>query len=95
MLQIDKEGANIEKAKQDMSEAGLLPEEWGGDTPMVPVSSLSQHPSAPNMHQARTYCSSAIPPQHLWSSRKLQHLLMHAILLVERAFVADERCRAR
>ena len=41
MLQIDKEGANIEKAKQDMSEAGLLPEEWGGDTPMVPVSPLS------------------------------------------------------
>lgn len=35
--QIDKEGANAERAKQMLSEAGLLPEEWGGDTPMVPV----------------------------------------------------------
>lgn len=37
LLQIDKEGANAERAKQMLSEAGLLPEEWGGDTPMVPV----------------------------------------------------------
>lgn len=28
----------MERAKQEMSEAGLLPEEWGGETPMVPVS---------------------------------------------------------
>lgn len=39
-LQIDKEGANVEKVKQELSEAGLLPEEWGGDTSMVPVCSL-------------------------------------------------------
>jgi translation initiation factor IF-2 len=37
MLQIDKEGANIERVKQEMSENGLLPEEWGGETPMVAV----------------------------------------------------------
>lgn len=36
--QIDKEGANVERVKQGLSEAGLLPEEWGGQTPMVPVS---------------------------------------------------------
>ena len=37
-VQIDKEGANVERAMQEMNEAGLLPEEWGGDTPFVPVS---------------------------------------------------------
>ena len=36
--QIDKEGANIERVKQELSEAGVVPEEWGGQTPMVPVS---------------------------------------------------------
>jgi translation initiation factor IF-2 len=35
---IDKEGANIERAKQQLSEQDLLPEEWGGDTVIVPVS---------------------------------------------------------
>lgn len=43
--QVDKEGANPEKAKQEISEAGLLPEEWGGDTPMVEasISGLKPH----------------------------------------------------
>ncbi|EIE18948.1 initiation factor 2 [Coccomyxa subellipsoidea C-169] len=35
---IDKEGANVERVKQGLSEAGLLPEEWGGQTPMVAIS---------------------------------------------------------
>jgi len=35
---IDKEGANVERAKTMLAEAGLLPEEWGGETPMIPVS---------------------------------------------------------
>ncbi len=35
---IDKEGANPERVKQELSNAGLLPEEWGGDTPVVPIS---------------------------------------------------------
>lgn len=35
---IDKEGANIEFVKQQLSEHGLIPEDWGGDTIMVPVS---------------------------------------------------------
>lgn len=39
-VQIDKEGANVERVKQGLSEVGLLPEEWGGQTPMVPVSQL-------------------------------------------------------
>lgn len=42
-VQIDKEGANPERAKQEISEAGLMPEEWGGDTPMIEVS--PDHPS--------------------------------------------------
>ena len=41
-MQIDKEGANPERVKQELSEAGLLPEEWGGKTPMLPVCDL--HP---------------------------------------------------
>ena len=36
--QIDKEGANPERVKQELTEHGLLPEEWGGKTPMVPIS---------------------------------------------------------
>lgn len=35
---IDKDGANPERVKQELSEAGLLPEEWGGKTPMIPIS---------------------------------------------------------
>ena len=35
---IDKEGANPERVKQELSSAGLLPEEWGGTTPVVPIS---------------------------------------------------------
>jgi len=35
---IDREGANLDKVKTQLSEAGLVPEEWGGKTIMVPVS---------------------------------------------------------
>ena len=35
---IDKPGANIEKVKQALTEYDLVPEEWGGDTIMVPIS---------------------------------------------------------
>jgi len=35
---IDKEGSNIEFVKQQLSEHELIPEDWGGDTIMVPVS---------------------------------------------------------
>ena len=35
---IDKEGANPDRVKQGLSEQGLVPEEWGGQTVMVPVS---------------------------------------------------------
>lgn len=35
---IDKPAANIEKVKQELTEHGLVCEEWGGDTIVVPVS---------------------------------------------------------
>ncbi len=38
---IDKEGANPERIKQDLTEYELLAEEWGGDTVMVPVSATT------------------------------------------------------
>lgn len=38
---IDKPGANIDKVKQELSEFGLISEDWGGDTICVPVSARS------------------------------------------------------
>ena len=37
---IDKPEANPDRIKQELSELGLVPEEWGGETIMVPVSAL-------------------------------------------------------
>ena len=39
---IDKPGANPEKIKQSLTEHGLVAEEWGGDTVMVPVSAITK-----------------------------------------------------
>ena len=35
---IDKEGANVERVKQELAEYELIPEDWGGSTVFVPVS---------------------------------------------------------
>ncbi len=35
---IDKPGADVERAKQSLLELELVPEEWGGSVPVVPVS---------------------------------------------------------
>jgi translation initiation factor IF-2 len=37
---VDKEGAQPDRVKQELTQYGLQPEEWGGDTIMVPVSAL-------------------------------------------------------
>ncbi|MEL4898314.1 translation initiation factor IF-2 [Crocosphaera sp. Alani8] len=37
---IDKPESNPDRIKQELSELSLVPEEWGGDTIMVPVSAL-------------------------------------------------------
>lgn len=39
---IDRPEANPERIKQQLTEYGLVPEEWGGDTIMVPVSALKK-----------------------------------------------------
>jgi len=39
---IDKPEANPEMVKQQLTEYGLIPEEWGGDTLYVPVSALKK-----------------------------------------------------
>lgn len=39
---IDLEGANPDRVKQQLSEHGLLPEEWGGDTVCVNISALNR-----------------------------------------------------
>lgn len=38
---IDKETAQPERVKQELTEYGLVSEEWGGDTIMVPVSAIT------------------------------------------------------
>lgn len=35
---IDKPNANVDRVKRELSEHGLIPEEWGGDTTMVEIS---------------------------------------------------------
>ena len=35
---MDKEGANPERVKEQLTEYGLVPEDWGGETPCIPVS---------------------------------------------------------
>ncbi len=35
---IDKPGADIDRTKQSLLELNLVPEEWGGNTVMVPIS---------------------------------------------------------
>lgn len=37
---IDKPDANPERVKQQLSEYSIIPEEWGGDTIMVPISAI-------------------------------------------------------
>lgn len=39
---IDKEDANPDRVKQELMEQGLVPEEWGGETIMVPVSAIKK-----------------------------------------------------
>ncbi len=39
---IDKEGANVDQVKQQLVELELMPEEWGGNVIMVPVSAATQ-----------------------------------------------------
>ncbi|MBQ5598722.1 MAG: translation initiation factor IF-2, partial [Lachnospiraceae bacterium] len=39
---IDKPSANIERVKQELSEHGLIPEDWGGSTVFCPVSAKTR-----------------------------------------------------
>jgi translation initiation factor IF-2 len=39
---IDKADAQVERIKQQLSDQGLLPEDWGGDTVTVPVSAKAK-----------------------------------------------------
>ncbi|MFI3313823.1 MAG: translation initiation factor IF-2, partial [Eubacteriales bacterium] len=39
---MDKEGANPDRIKQQITEYGLVPEEWGGDTIMVEISAKAR-----------------------------------------------------
>ena len=43
---MDKMGANPERVKEQLTEYELVPEEWGGDTPCIPVSAIPRKASA-------------------------------------------------
>ncbi|KAK1304273.1 hypothetical protein QJS10_CPB11g01856 [Acorus calamus] len=42
---IDKEGASAERTMQELSSIGLMPEDWGGDVPMVQMQELKANPN--------------------------------------------------
>lgn len=58
---IDKEGADINRLKQELSEHDLLTEEWGGDTIVLPVSAKTKQgiPRTPRYDSARDRCRGA------------------------------------
>ncbi len=39
---MDKPGANPELVKQQLTEYGLVPDDWGGDTPCIPISAKTK-----------------------------------------------------
>ena len=39
---MDKPGANPDRVMQQLTEYELVPEEWGGDTPCIPVSAITK-----------------------------------------------------
>ena len=39
---IDKEGADVQKVKTELSQKGILCEEWGGDVPMIEISAKQE-----------------------------------------------------
>ena len=39
---VDKEGADIDKVKNQLTEYEIVPEEWGGDVPCIPVSAKTK-----------------------------------------------------
>jgi translation initiation factor IF-2 len=42
ITKVDKEGANVDRVKQQLAEQKMNPEEWGGDTIIVPLSSKTK-----------------------------------------------------
>ena len=40
LTKIDKPEANVQRTKESLTKLGLVPEEWGGETSMLPVSAL-------------------------------------------------------
>ncbi len=42
ITKIDKEGANLDRVRQQLADQDMIPEEWGGETVVVPVSSKTK-----------------------------------------------------
>lgn len=42
ITKIDKEGANLDRVRQQLADQDMIPEEWGGSTVVVPVSSKTK-----------------------------------------------------
>ena len=43
MNKIDKSNADRDRVKQQLAEVGLVPDDWDGDTIVVPISAKKQH----------------------------------------------------
>nr|YP_010337320.1 translation initiation factor 2 [Pulvinaster venetus]UNJ16905.1 translation initiation factor 2 [Pulvinaster venetus] len=41
LTKIDKEDANIEKVKKELTQYNIVPEDWGGTTPVVPINGIT------------------------------------------------------
>ncbi len=63
---VDKPGADVERVKQELLELNLVAEEWGGSTPMVPVSAkkgTGAWACIPAFLQAAARCAAALQQQ--------------------------------
>ncbi len=86
--QIDKDGAEPERVKQELSELGLLPEEWGGQTSVVPV-----RPFNPKRHTRFEFNQTQIPPTAIVHC--LTPVASHTGVLLLRAAAAQNSSGSR
>ena len=67
-MQIDKEGAQPERVKQELAENGLLPEEWGGETAVVAVPSFFMSHREQVPYVGLTICPAVVRPSDMYTA---------------------------
>lgn len=82
----------MERVKQGLSEAGLLPEEWGGQTPMVAVRFSLLHKNA--LCQYRAAASNSRTETKLVMSRHKRpgtHVWLAPFILLESSMFEEDQ----